>query len=75
MAFYARPTPPLPPAPSGAFDETWYLQAYPDVRDAVNGGWMTARTHYDAFGRREGRLPNDMAALDGKGSDHRGKRC
>lgn len=68
VAFYARPTPTLPPAPSGAFDETWYLQAYPDVRDAVNAGWMTARTHYDAFGRREGRMPNDMSALNG--DDH-----
>lgn len=68
VAFYARPTPPLPPAPSGNFDGAWYLQAYPDVRDAVNAGWMTARTHYDVFGKREGRMPNDMAAL--AGNDH-----
>jgi Ca2+-binding RTX toxin-like protein len=68
VAFYAKPAPPLPPAPSGNFDEAWYLRAYPDVRDAVNAGWMTARTHYDAFGRREGRMPNDMAAL--AGNDH-----
>lgn len=68
VAFYAKPTPPLPPAPSGDFDEAWYLQAYPDVRDAVNAGWMTARVHYDVFGKREGRMPNDMAAL--AGNDH-----
>lgn len=68
VAFYAKPAPPLAPAPSGDFDQSWYLQAYPDVRDAVNAGWMTARTHYDAFGRREGRMPNDMAALNG--DDH-----
>ncbi len=66
VAFYAKPVPtPLPPGPSGNFDEAWYLQAYPDVRDAVNAGWMSARTHYDAFGRREGRMPNDMPALAG----------
>ncbi|CAO3451207.1 hypothetical protein [Azospirillum largimobile] len=65
VAFYAKPTPPLPPAPSGNFDEAWYLQAYPDVRDAVNAGLMTARVHYDVFGKREGRMPNDMAALAG----------
>lgn len=69
VAFYVMPTPtPLPPTPSGDFDEAWYLQAYPDVRDAVNAGWMTARTHYDVFGKREGRMPNDMAAL--AGDDH-----
>ena len=69
VAFYAKPVPtPLPPGPSGNFDEAWYLQAYPDVRDALNAGWMSARTHYDAFGRREGRMPNDMPAL--AGNDH-----
>ncbi|MDR6773416.1 hypothetical protein [Azospirillum sp. BE72] len=68
VAFYAQPTPPLPPAPSGNFDEAWYLQAYPDVRDAVDAGRMTARVHYDVFGKREGRMPNDMAAL--AGNDH-----
>jgi len=68
VAYYVRPTPALPPAPSGDFDEAWYLQAYPDVRDAVNAGWMTARTHYEVFGKREGRMPSDMAAL--AGNDH-----
>ncbi len=68
VAFYAQPTPPLSPAPSGNFDEAWYLQAYPDVRDAVDAGRMTARVHYDVFGKREGRMPNDMAAL--AGNDH-----
>ncbi|WP_042693944.1 calcium-binding protein [Azospirillum sp. B506] len=68
VAFYAKPTPPLAPSPAGDFDESWYLQAYPDVRDAVTAGWMTARSHYDLFGKREGRMPSDMAVLTG--NDH-----
>lgn len=68
VAFYVGQSLPLPPAPSGALDEDWYLRAYPDVRDAVIAGTITARTHYEAFGRNEGRLPNDLAALAGNDS-------
>lgn len=64
IAFYAAPMV-RPPTPSGVFDEAWYLSAYPDVRDAVNAGTISALQHYQLFGAREGRMPNDMPALAG----------
>jgi len=40
-------------------DEDWYLQTYPDVRDAVAAGRIAnARQHYLTNGYFEGRLPN-----------------
>jgi hypothetical protein len=41
------------------FDEEWYMNAYPDVAaQVVAGRWAAgAREHYEARGRREGRLP------------------
>lgn len=42
------------------FDEAWYLDAYPDVRDAVAGGvFESGRDHWLRFGKAEGRLPSD----------------
>ncbi len=39
--------------PGLRFDASWYLETYPDVRDAG----FDALTHYIAFGEAEGRLP------------------
>ena len=40
------------------FDEAYYLKTNPDVAAAVADGRMaSARFHYQAFGKREGRLP------------------
>jgi hypothetical protein len=40
------------------FDETWYLDRYPDVADAVDRGDIeSAQEHYVRFGYFEGRLP------------------
>lgn len=39
-------------------DEGWYLDAYPDVRDAVERGLVAnARHHYVRYGYYEHRLP------------------
>jgi hypothetical protein len=39
------------------FDERYYLEANPDVAQAVREGRLSSgRQHYDAYGRREGRL-------------------
>src|ERR1017187_9861385 len=41
------------------FDEAWYLQAYPDVAEAVRDGVVpSGLTHYVKYGRDEGRLPS-----------------
>jgi SAM-dependent methyltransferase len=41
-----------------AFDESFYLDEYPDVRAAVAEGHFTSgRDHYERFGRREKRRP------------------
>lgn len=41
-----------------AFDEIFYLSAYPDVADAVrNGNVSSGRQHYEACGFAEGREP------------------
>lgn len=39
------------------FNETWYLQQNPDVRAAVDAGQTQAATHFEQFGRFEGRSP------------------
>ena len=41
----------------GCFDEAFYLESYPDVAAAVKAGhFPSGRAHYEAYGRREGRL-------------------
>jgi MoaA/NifB/PqqE/SkfB family radical SAM enzyme len=43
-------------------DEIWYLQAYPDVRVAIeNGAFQSASHHYRVHGSAEGRLPSPAA--------------
>lgn len=40
-------------------DESWYLETYPDVSEAVAAGaCLDALTHYRTFGYFEGRLPS-----------------
>jgi hypothetical protein len=40
------------------FDEVWYLEAYPDVREAIASGVVGgARQHYARYGYYEHRLP------------------
>jgi hypothetical protein len=40
------------------FDETWYLNKYPDVRDAIRRGVLTSgRQHYTSSGYYEHRMP------------------
>ena len=40
-----------------AFDESFYLEIYPDIAKAIaDGGEISAWDHYDRHGRREGRL-------------------
>jgi MoaA/NifB/PqqE/SkfB family radical SAM enzyme len=41
------------------FDEGFYLRTYPDVAEIVGEGSYTAFEHYFAYGRTEGRLPNE----------------
>jgi SAM-dependent methyltransferase len=59
-----RPRPPAQAAPDAPveelpFDEAWYLDAYPDVRDAVAGGvFESGHDHWLRFGKAEGRLPS-----------------
>ena len=44
------------------FDETWYLERYKDVADAVRKGAIsTALDHYAAAGIYEGRIPYPFA--------------
>jgi hypothetical protein len=39
-------------------DPVWYLEAHPDVRDAINKKvYVSAQEHYEIAGFREGRLP------------------
>lgn len=59
----ARPRPaaraPNAAAEETPFDEAWYLDAYPDVRDAVAAGvFESGRDHWLRFGKTEGRLPS-----------------
>jgi hypothetical protein len=41
------------------FDQTFYLQNNPDVLAAVARGETTAEQHFNTFGWKEGRNPND----------------
>ena len=53
-------------APSVQFDEAFYLQAYPDLADAITLGSITSgQAHYTAFGQSEGRLAFDNPDLAG----------
>ena len=48
--------------PDFEFDQAWYLQAYPDIAEAIkNGVLKSALTHYVKSGRDEGRLPTATA--------------
>jgi len=39
-------------------NEKWYLDAYPDVREAIRAGvYKTGQAHFEIAGFREGRLP------------------
>jgi len=40
------------------FCESWYLQTYKDVAAAVKKGELTAKQHYEQYGKKEGRKPN-----------------
>lgn len=40
------------------FCESWYLKNYPDVAAAVKRGELTAKQHYEQYGKKEGRKPN-----------------
>jgi hypothetical protein len=45
------------------FDEAAYLRLYPDIAKAMaEGREISAWSHYDRFGRAEGRKPNDIDA-------------
>lgn len=46
------------------FDEGFYLRTYPDVASLVENQWGTALDHYYAYGRDEGRLPNEAAQIE-----------
>ena len=48
-----------------AFDEAWYLSAYPDVADVVNSGAISAEDHFNNYGKSEGRLGSSYANLAG----------
>src|SRR5690606_4273710 len=39
------------------FNEQWYLQQNPDVAEAVQQGLISAETHFNLFGKHEGRAP------------------
>jgi ectoine hydroxylase-related dioxygenase (phytanoyl-CoA dioxygenase family) len=50
--------PPRPPA-DPSFDESWYLQTYPDIASAVAAGAIASGyEHYVRNGRQEGRYPS-----------------
>ena len=39
-------------------NEKWYLEAYPDVAEAMKGGiYKSGQAHFDLAGFREGRMP------------------
>lgn len=40
------------------FNEAWYLRQHPDVAEAVRLGLITARDHFESFGKFEGRSPS-----------------
>ena len=42
-------------------DESWYLQRYPDIAEAIELGDIgSAQEHFDSNGFAEGRLPYDI---------------
>ncbi len=42
-------------------DESWYVQAYPDVADAIQKGIVAdARDHYVSYGYYEHRMPYEI---------------
>ncbi len=42
-------------------DETWYLETYPDVADAIHAGtYRNAQSHFVEHGYFEGRLPSKL---------------
>ena len=46
------------PAPQREFDEAWYLDAYPDIADAVRRGVLrSGLAHWIESGKAEGRIP------------------
>jgi SAM-dependent methyltransferase len=50
---------------ASTFDEEWYLRRYPDVAEAVARGKIpSALTHYERYGREEGRQPHGGTAAD-----------
>ena len=50
-------------SPNAFFDEAWYLDTYPDVRQAIsNAGLISGFVHYVQFGMAESRWPNSMLA-------------
>jgi hypothetical protein len=39
-------------------DEAWYLESYPDVREAIaRRDYLSGQAHFEQSGYREGRLP------------------
>lgn len=53
------------PQPHGGFDEGFYLAANPDVAVTVAaGGLGSGRTHWDLYGRAEGRVPTLFLDID-----------
>ena len=47
-----------------AVNSEWYLEQYPDVRDAIeNSVFASAQAHFDLIGFREGRHPFPNFAL------------
>lgn len=42
------------------FNEQWYLEKHPDVLEAVQNGLITAREHFEQFGKYEGRTPGPL---------------
>jgi len=58
-----RDYPQQPDDGQGGFNETYYLQLYPDVAKAVaHGQFDSGRQHFQSFGRQEGRFPVPLQA-------------
>lgn len=52
-----------PAAEEAPFDEAWYLDVYPDVRDAIAAGaFESGHDHWLRFGKAEGRMPSGGSA-------------
>jgi SAM-dependent methyltransferase len=67
----ARPRPPArareaPTEEEPRFDEAWYLDAFPDVREAVAAGvFESGLDHWLRFGKDEGRPPSGASGTAG----------